>query len=666
MTLAEGGNVEDHVTEMLDLVNKLAGLRETLKDNLVAAMLLSSLLDSYGALITGLENRLEDDLTLDLVKSKVIDEYKRRKSSGATSKELNETAMKIQFKKSKDKGNLNCFFCKKAGHLKKDCTKYHEWKEKQGKTKACKVSEDQCFMIQTHGLSRTVQEVCTLARNGEKSRKWFLVSGATSYMACVKDFFVSLDLNRKGHVSLADEKVLVEIQGIGTCTIKNFLNNGETKEIVIKNVLYMPRLSSNLISMKKLARDGYKLVLESEECNIFKCGELKAVVEPYGDLYELKTAEKVFIAASGGQSSESCMHVWHRRFGHRNIGAIKDLVKKRLATEIAISDCGKDDEVCECCLKGKMTRKPFPKESHSKTQAPLDLVHMDVCGPMQTITPGNKRYVLPIIDDYSRYTKVYLMESKDQTSACIKDYIEMAKTQFSRKLKIIRSDRGGEFVNKHLQNYLRSKGIRMQLTAAYSPQQNGVAERKNRYFMEMSRCVVIDANLEKKYWGEAVNMANFLQNKLPTKAKEKTPFELWYSRTPDVGDSKIFSSEAYIHIPKEQRRKLDQKAKKLIFVGYSEESKAFRLLDKGTNKITISRDVVFLDVKGSINFEDKNCDQSVYPPVEEREKKQKTTVEIVVNPVKAREFNGTTPEDDVATPEDDIATIRDGIAALED
>lgn len=216
MTLAEGGNAEKHVTEMLDLVNKLAGLGENLKDNLIAAMLLSSLPDSYGALITGLESRSEEDLTLDLVKSKVIDEYKRRKSNGAISMENNETAMKSQPKVGKSKASTTCFFCKKAGHIKKDCTKYQEWKQRQEKTKVCKATEDhdRCAMVQTHALMRTIEDVCAVARSDAKSRKWYLDSGATSHMACVKDFFVSLDLNRKGHVSLADEKVVVEIQGV--------------------------------------------------------------------------------------------------------------------------------------------------------------------------------------------------------------------------------------------------------------------------------------------------------------------------------------------------------------------------------------------------------------------------------------------------------------------
>lgn len=148
-----------------------------------------------------------------------------------------------------------------------------------------------------------------------------------------------------------------------------------------------------------------------------------------------------------------------------------------------------------------MARKHFLKEANSMPlcQAPLDLIHMDICGPVQTITPGNKRYVLSIIDDYSSYAKIYLTEPKNQTTVCIKDYIAMAKKQFSKKPKTIRSDTGGEYVNKHLQNYLSNVGIRMQFTAACSLQQNGIAERKNRSLMKMARCMLIEPNLENKY-----------------------------------------------------------------------------------------------------------------------------------------------------------------------
>ena len=106
--------------------------------------------------------------------------------------------------------------------------------------------------------------------------------------------------------------------------------------------------------------------------------------------------------------------------------------------------------------------------------------------------------------------------------------------------------------------------------------------------------MLFDANLENKYWAEAVNTANYLQNRLPTRATDKTPYELWYSRNPDVGNLHIFGYKAYVHVPKEQRRKLDVKANPFIFVGYSEESKAYRLLDPATKTQKISRDVTFL------------------------------------------------------------------------
>ena len=141
----------------------------------------------------------------------------------------------------------------------------------------------------------------------------------------------------------------------------------------------------------------------------------------------------------------------------------------------------------------------------------------------------------------------------------------------------------------------KDQGIKIQYTAAYSPQQNGVAERKNRSLIEMARCMLLDANMEKKYWAEAVNTANFLQNRLPTRTIGRTPYELWYRKKPDVGNLHVFGCDALVQIPIEKRRKLDKKAEKLTFVGYSDESKAFRFVDKTTNRIKISRDVVFLD-----------------------------------------------------------------------
>lgn len=130
------------------------------------------------------------------------------------------------------------------------------------------------------------------------------------------------------------------------------------------------------------------------------------------------------------------------------------------------------------------------------------------------------------------------------------------KTKFNKVSKIIRSDQGKEYVNKELKSYFQEEGIEHQDTVAYSPEQNGTAERKNRYLVEMTRCMLIDAKLPNKYWREAVNTANYLQNRLITRATNKTPYEVWNKRKPDLTIShiQVFGAKVYAHIPKINRK----------------------------------------------------------------------------------------------------------------
>ena len=262
-----------------------------------------------------------------------------------------------------------------------------------------------------------------------------------------------------------------------------------------------------------------------------------------------------------------------------------------------------------------MARKPFPKKSHHKTQAILDLIHTGICGPMETSTPGGKRYLMTLIDDYSRYTTVYLLTSKDEAEPQIKRFIQMMKTQFGEIPKYIRSDRGKEYINKALHDFYADNGIRMQHTAGYSPPQNGVAERKNRSLIEIARCILIDADIDKKYWGEAVSTANFLQNRLPTKATDRTPYESWYKEKPIVKNLHVFGCKALVHVPKELRKKLDAESAGHIFIGYSEESKAFRFINAKTGSLKTSRNATFFDGNfngNPINAEDQNQKYSMF------------------------------------------------------
>ena len=161
-------------------------------------------------------------------------------------------------------------------------------------------------------------------------------------------------------------------------------------------------------------------------------------------------------------------------------------------------------------------------------------------------------------------------------------------------MKTLRTDRGGELASNQFSQFCKDNGIHRQLTAAYTPQQNGVAERKNRVIVEKARCLLKSKGLPKYLWVEAVATSIYLLNIFPTKLVNRmTPFQAWFGFKPDVSHLKIFGSIAYAHVLAEKRKKLDDKSRKLIFVGYSKETKGYRLFDPITKKLDVSRDVVF-------------------------------------------------------------------------
>lgn len=217
---------------------------------------------------------------------------------------------------------------------------------------------------------------------------------------------------------------------------------------------------------------------------------------------------------------------------------------------------------------------------------------------MKTSTISKKRYILTFIDDHSRYTKIYLLNKKSETRDKMIEFIELMKTQKGMKPKKFNSDRGGEYINKILRNYLDQEGIEYQYTSPYTPQLNGVAERKNRTLIEMVRCMLNQANLPRKFWDEAVTTANYLQNRLITSSTNRTPYELWHGKRPQMKSLALFGSECFVKVLNQNRSKLDNCSKQLILLGFDENNcNIYRCYDKDEKKIVISRDVVFKKIK---------------------------------------------------------------------
>src|SRR5271170_468109 len=255
-----------------------------------------------------------------------------------------------------------------------------------------------------------------------------------------------------------------------------------------------------------------------------------------------------------------------------------------------------EPHVCEGCMYGKQSQEPF-KDSHTQKEL-MELVHSDIIGPIRIPSINKSRYILTFIEHRSRYPKCYFTKTKDASTILghFKEYKAWAENITERKIKILRTDGGGEYLNVEMRAYLKEHGIEHQHTVPYTPQQNGIAERFNRTLIERTRAILHSQKLPAKLWAEVLDTVCYLYTLGPIRAiKNSTPLMVFQNPKdkPNVDHLRIIGCTAYVHINKQLRTKLDAKSIKCILVGYGNDSKAYRVWNPKTDKIFYSRDVVF-------------------------------------------------------------------------
>ncbi|MCO5567417.1 hypothetical protein L7F22_021108 [Adiantum nelumboides] len=373
---------------------------------------------------------------------------------------------------------------------------------------------------------------------------WYFDSGASRHITSRKDLFCLLDAAPTGKKVTCANNASYPIKGVG----KILITISDGSDLCLPDVLYVPGIKKNLLSVSSLAKNGLRVILRMTNV-----------------LYEI---ERMVILLS--------------------------LQRHNMVHDLSLLEMP-PRHVCEGCVLGKMHRFAFSQDGSVRATRKLQLVHSDVCGPMRTPSVGNSLYFVTFIDDFSRFCWVYPLKAKSDVFAIFQHYVSMVENETGCKVQTLRIDRGGEYMSGAFKDFLGKKGIKHQCTMPYTPQQNGVAERKNRSLMEMARCMLKAKSLPHKLWMEAVaSAAAHVLNRCPTRAlKTITPYESWYDRKPSVSYLRVFGCLAYAHIPQQLRGKLDDKAVKCIFVGYSSGSKGYRLYNPATNKIFESRDVIF-------------------------------------------------------------------------
>lgn len=588
-----------YVTQIVETSQRLSGTGFVINDEWIGSLLLAGLPERFSPMIMAIEHS-GIPITADTIKTKLLDmgaaevseaEYnsafvvKTHKKTGKGSNTSKSGRSNVKVTGGK---NITCYKCKETGHYRNQCPLLNENTEKKKQTNAF--------------------NVVFLSGNFCKS-DWYIDSGASMHMTVNQSWIQNASCSSSLPEIIVANKTKVPVSCVGDVEITSSYDY----QITVKNVLCVPNLTTNLLSVSELIKNGNNVIFESNRCLIYNAkGDLVADSILKNGVYKLNLKEESSLLVSLNVDGE----LWHRRLGHLNSTDMNKM-KHGLVEGLDYPDnfiTSKTD--CEICCEGKQSRLPFSKGTRA-TEV-LQIVHADVCGAMETKSIGGAQYFLLFVDDFSRMTFIYFMKHKSEVFHWFKNFKAVVENQKNKRIKILRTDNGGEFCSGEMNSYLAKEGIIHQKTNAYTPEQNGVCERANRTVVEKARCLLFEADLDKRFWAEAANTAVYLKNRSAASGLEKTPYELWTGTRPNLGHVRIFGSSVMVHVPKEKRLKWDKKAKRQILVGFSENVKGYRIYDPCRNLINTSRDVVITELPSRKNRTSgvtlENADSVEEPP----------------------------------------------------
>ncbi|GJT30816.1 retrovirus-related pol polyprotein from transposon TNT 1-94 [Tanacetum coccineum] len=374
--------------------------------------------------------------------------------------------------------------------------------------------------------------------------------------------------------------------------------------IVFTKVAFVNGLKYNLISISQLCDAKYIVQFDDKQGTIFNANKEIVLIAPRrNDVYVLDMSSLTLNGACFfAKASESVNWLWHKRLSHLNFKNINKLAKQNKVLGLPSLVYSKD-KPCTTCEKGKHHRASFKTKQNFSIRKCLHLLHMDLFGPVSPMSINHEKYTLVIVDEYSRYTWVHFLRKKSQAPEIVMSFIRMVENQNDVKVKQIRTDNGTEFRNHELESFCDEKGISQNFSSPYTPEQNGVAERKNITLIEAARTMLNGSVLSKHFWTEAVRIACYTQNRsIIVKRHDKTPYEIFRERILDISYFHVFGCPVFIHNHKDHLGKFDAKADDGYFLGYSFVSKAFRVFNTRRQQVEETYHVTF----------DENSDVSYY------------------------------------------------------
>nr|GEU58973.1 putative ribonuclease H-like domain-containing protein [Tanacetum cinerariifolium] len=359
----------------------------------------------------------------------------------------------------------------------------------------------------------------------------------------------------------------------------------KTRKLDVDDVYFVKELKFNLFSVSQMCDKKNSVLFTDTECLVLSLDfklpdESQVLLKVLGEnnMYNVNLKHIVpsrdltclFAKATIDESN-----LWHRKLGHINFKTINKLVKGNLVRGLP-TKVFENDNTCVACKKGKQHRASCKTKPVSFVDQPLYRLHIDLFGPTFVKSLNKKIYCLVVTDDYSRFTWMFFLATKNETSPILKTFITGLENQLIFKVKVIKSDNGTEFKNNDLNKFYGMKGIKREFSVPRTIQQNGIAERKNRTLVEAARTMLAYSVLPIPFWAEEVNTACYVQNRvLVTKPHNQTPYELLHGRTPSISFMSPFSCLVTIFNTLDSLGKFEGKVDEGFLVGYSVNSKAF-------------------------------------------------------------------------------------------
>ncbi|PLW08619.1 hypothetical protein PCANC_24651 [Puccinia coronata f. sp. avenae] len=375
-------------------------------------------------------------------------------------------------------------------------------------------------------------------------------------------------------------KMMATRQGEATLII-----GGQT--VLLRNALYVPKLSTNLISFAQLIRDRAEVQSLNGKLQVTLNGSHVMKINSKNNIFELEDVQTLESTALLSRTEENLLTVWHNWLGHASTARIRE----------AIGDPSlKGTLVCDACMTGKMTKLPF-KGHFLETEAPMQVIHGDLVGPISPASNGGERYFLTLVNQHTGFIHVKVLKEKSNATSAIIQFKSFYEKQTGNAMKKLVTDGGGEFCNNTLGEILAKEGIQNNIAPPYTPQHNGVAESANRTIIDMTRCILLHAKMSSEWWGDAVVAAAMTTNCLPLLSKsKKSPVKLFLKLSPSFDFLKPFGCNAWALKAKPVRDdKFDSISWKGTLLGYLNNYSAYRILCHKDNKVIHSRNVQFAE-----------------------------------------------------------------------